>query len=923
MGSGNTLAELGTRLLMLLRRRQFDADLQEEMRLHRELREQEEIDGGLTPEEARYAVSRRFGNPLVLREESHEMWGWSWLEHLVQDVRYGVRQLGRSPGFTVVVALSLALGIGANTAIFSLIDAVMLKTLPVRDPGRLVFLRRTGQTSSDMPAVESDNGSENVSPFPYPSFEEFRARNHAFSSLFGFVSLGKASINIGGQTNLADGELVTGDYFAGLGVAPILGRAITGEDARPSAPRVAVISYGYWSRQFGHSPGALGKGITVNGVPFTIVGVAPPEFFGVQPGRAVDVWVPLVEEAKLLPYGMSSTPGGRSLFTSRDWWWLIITGRLKPGVTDQQATAQLEVLSRQSITAGLESPLKPGVNLHMRLEPATKGLALLRQEFSKPLWILMIIVGVVLLIACANVATLLVARSTARQKEIAVRLSLGAPRARLIRQLLTESVLLGGLGGALGLLFAYWGSHALVLLMSSGGEPLSVNVQPDAKVLAFTAAVSALTGILFGLAPALRSTRVDLTPALKAGVGGLSVVSRRTRLGLGKSLVVAQVALSLLLLVGAGLFVRTLENLQNQNLGFNQDHLLLFGIDPAKNGYKGERLNDFCGRLLARLQALPGVSSATMSEVTLVSGIQNHWGISIEGRKPEPGENTGVDWNNVGPSFFETMGIRLLLGRGVEWRDSSTSPKVAVVNEVFAHRFLGGQNPVGQRFRFEELFTGPSPVYEIVGLVQDAKYASLRKAPLPTIYLPYSQTPLPPWAAHFEVRTAGDPLALVPAVRRVVRDLDPDLPLAGVKTQTEQIAETLVQERLFARLSSFFSGLAALLAFIGLYGLLAYAVTRRTGEMGIRMALGAQRYDILRLVFRETLVIMFLGISIGAPAALAATRFIRSMLYGLKPADPLTTAVSALAMMVVAVLAAYLPARRASRVDPMVALRYE
>jgi len=898
-------------------------DLEEEIRSHLRMEEQENLEAGLAPDEAHYAARRRFGNVTLAQERSREMWGWNSVETLWQDVRYGVRMLRRSPGFTVVVALSLAFGIGANTAIFSLVDAVMLKTLPVRDPGRLVLLNRTGQTSSDMPAVNSDNGSENEAPFSFPTFEEFWERNQAFSSLFGFVSLGKANIGIDGQTNLAEGELVTGEYFSGLGVSPILGRALTGEDVKPSAPRAAVISYGYWSGQFGHRPAAVGKSITVNGVPFTIVGVTPPEFFGVQPGRAVDVWVPLVEEAKLLPYGMSSTPGDRSLFASRDWWWMIIMGRLKPGVTEQQATPQLEVLFQQNITAGLKAPLKPGANLHIRLEPATKGLALVRQKFSKPLWILMIIVGVVLLIACANVATLLVARSAARQKEIAVRLSLGAPRARLIRQLLTESVLLGGVGGALGLLFAYWGSHALVLLMSSGGEPLSVNVQPDAKVLGFTAAVSAVTGILFGLAPALRSTRVDLTPALKAGAGAVSAVSQQTRLGLGKSLVVAQVALSLLLLVGAGLFVRTLENLEDQNLGFNQDHLLLFGIDPAKNGYKGERLNDFCGRLLACLQALPGVSSATMSEMTLVSDIQNHWPISIEGRKPEPGQDMGVDWNNVGPLFFETMGIRLLLGRGVEWRDTASSPRVAVVNQVFARRLLGGQNPIGHRFKFKNLFTGASPVYEIVGLVQDAKYASLRKAPVPTIYLPYSQTPLPPWALHFEVRTASDPLALTPVVRRVVRDLDPNLPIADVKTQTEQIAETLVYERLFARLSSFFGLLALVLASVGLYGMMSYAVARRTNEIGIRMALGAEKGMILQMALQEAMTLVALGIVIGVPAAVVASRLIATILYGLKSTDPLTISLATTVLAAVALLACYIPARRAMKVDPMVALRYE
>jgi predicted permease len=917
------LAELSRRLLMLLRRRQFDAELEEEMRLHREWREQVEIERGLSPKEARYAAQRRFGNELVLREESRDMWGWNWLEHLGQDLRYALRQMGRSPGFTAVVALSLALGIGANTAIFSLIDAIMLKTLPVRNPERLVLLNHVGEPDSQMMAVQSDNGSENEAPFSYPSFEEFRARHQAFSSLFGFVSLGKANINIDGQANLAEGELITGDYFSGLGVAPILGRAITDEDEKPSAPRAAVISYSYWSGALGRSPAAVGKGITVNGIPFTIVGVTPPEFFGVQPGRAVDVWVPLVEEAKLLPYGMSSTPGDRPLFISRDWWWLMIMGRLKPSVTERQATSQLEVLFQQSIAPGLKSPLKPGAVPHVRLEPAIRGLDLLRQEFSRPLWILMSIVGVVLLIACANVATLLVARSTARQKEIAVRLSLGAPRARLVRQLLTESVLLAGFGGLLGLAFAYWASHGLVFLMSSGGEPLRVNVRLDRTVLAFTAAVSALTGILFGLAPALRSTRVDLTRALKASAGNMGGASRRTRLGLGKSLVVAQVALSLLLLMGAGLFVRTLGNLERQNLGFNQDHLLLFGIDPAKNGYAGERLNDFWGRLLARLQALPGARSATMSEMTLVSDVQNHWGISIEGRKPEPGQDMGVDWNNVGPSFFETMGIRLLLGRSIEWRDTASSPKVAVVNEAFARRLLGGENPMGQRFEFKDLFTGASPSYEIVGLVQDAKYASLRKAPLPTIYLPYSQTPVPPWATHFEVRTAGDPIALVPTVRRVVHDLDPNLPLSDVKTQTEQIGETLVQERLFARVSSCFGGLAVLLACVGLYGLMAYAVRRRTAEIGIRMALGAERRDILRMVIGEALALLVVGLAIGVPLALAASRFVSSRLYGIRPYDPVTLAAASLVLAIVTTLAGILPARHAARVDPLVALRYE
>jgi predicted permease len=908
----------------LFHRKQHDEDLDEEIQAHLRLAVQEHIERGESPEAARAAARREFGNVTLVKETTRDMWGWTWLETLLQDLRYGLRQLARSPGFTAVVALSLALGIGANTAIFSLINAVMLRALPVQNPRGLVLLNRT--RGQGIMAISSDNGSDNSSPFSFPDFEEFRAHNQGFSSLFGFVPLGKPNINIDGQASLVQGELVTADYFSGLGVVPILGRALTGEDVKPSAPRAAVISYGFWSRQFGRNPAALGKGITVNGVPTTVVGVAPPEFFGVQPGRAIDLWLPLAGEATLLPYGMKSTPGNRPLFAARDWNWLIVMGRLKPGVSEQQAASQLDVLFQQSMAAELKKPLKPGPVQHLRLEPAARGLAILRQEFSRPLWILMSIVGALLLIACANVATLLVARSSVRQKEIAVRLSLGAPRQRLVRQLLTESVLLAVLGGVLGLLFAFWGSRALVLLMSSGGEPLSMSVRPDATVLAFTAAVALLTGILFGLVPALRSTRVDLTPALKARTGELPVVSQRSRQVLGKSLVIAQVAMSLPLLIGAALFVRTLRNLENQNFGFNPHHLLLFAVDPAKAGYTPERQEQFYRQLLARLQALPGARAASMSEINLVSDAKNSWGISIEGRKPKPGQDMNVDWNNVGPSFFPTMGIPLLLGRGIEWRDTATSPKVAVVNQAFARALLDGQNPLGYRFNFAHIFwetTAASQAYEIVGMVQDAKYAELRDAPRPTIYIPFCQDPMPPWAAHFEVRTAGDPLALAPAVRSVVRDLDLNVPLSDVKTQTEQVAETLVQERLFARLSSFFGGLAVLLACIGLYGLMAYAVARRTGEIGIRMVLGARPRDILGMVVRETAIMVAMGAAIGIPAAIAVTRFIRSILFGLRPTDPLAITISVLAMLAAAALASYLPARRATHVDPMVALRWE
>jgi len=907
------------RLQTLIRPNLSAQRLSDEVQFHLERQIAENIAAGRSPEEARYAAMRTFGNPTYLKEQARDTWGWTWLEQIAADLRYALRQLSRSPGFTAAVVLSLALGIGANTAIFSLIDAVMLRMLPVKNPERLVLLnwvcpKRPAAMAVQDGYVDNTETGWRCPSFAYPAFEEFRAQNHVFDGIFGFTPLRHANVSIDGQAGLAEGELVTGDYFSGLGVSTILGRSITDVDEKASSPRVAVISYGYWSRQFGSDPEVIGKHIALNAVPFTIVGVAPTEFFGVQPGRAVDIWAPLVDDAKLLPRGLED----RSPFSSRDWWWLTMVARLKPGVTEQQAASELDVLFQQSISAAPAASVRAETTPHIELEPASKGLTFLREQFSQPLQILMVVVALVLLIACANVATLLLGRSTARQKEVAVRLSLGAPRPRLVRQLLTESVLLAGLGGALGILFASWGSRVLALSLFRGGEPVHFETQMDAKVLVFTAVVSLLTGILFGLAPALGTTRVELAPALKIGSSAVVFVTQRTRLALGKTLVVSQIALSLLLVIGAGLFVRTLQNLQNQTLGFNQHQLLLFAVDPTKNGNEGPGLIDFYGRLLERLQALPGAANATMSMATLLSGVQSHWPVAMEGRKAEPGEDLGADRNFVGPSFFETMGIRLLLGRGIEWRDTTNS-KVAVVNEAFANHFFDGQSPLGYRFRFERY----DKVYEIVGLVQDAKYASLRNAPRPTIYLPLSQVSFGLGGIHFEVRAAGDPLSLVPSVRRVVRDLDSNLPISEVKTQTEQIDETLVQERLFARLSSFFGALAVLLACIGLYGLMAYIVTRQTGEIGIRRALGAARLDIFAMVMRKVLVMVVLGVCIGVPAALAATRLISSYLFGLKATDPLTIFLCSLLMLAIATLAGYLPARRAASVDPLVALRYE
>ncbi|HEV2492178.1 MAG TPA: ABC transporter permease [Terriglobia bacterium] len=937
------------RLRSLFRRDRLNHDLGDEVTFHVEMRTRENLAAGMSPEEARYAALRQFGNVASLQEQTRDAWAFAWLEALGQDLKYGLRTLAKNPGFTVVAVLSLALGIGANTAIFSLIDVVMLKMLPVENPQQLTLLNWAAQGSPGvMPAngiIHSLSGNMNQdksgrltsTSFSYPTFEQIHAGNAVFSKVFAFADPDPVNFYADGQAAWATAELVSGDYFSGLGLGAVAGRTITEADDQAGAAPIAVISYGYWERRFGHETSAVGKAITVNNAPFTIVGVTPPEFFGLQPGRSLDVWLPLHTQPQVEPDWIEA---GRSKFLRGDDWWIDIMGRLRPGVSEQQARAALEVAFQQSMAAqkaaepqngATQESSKGGAQAgasdlpHLELAPASKGLDTLRQEFSQPLYILMAVVGLVLLIACANVANLLLARATARQKEIAVRLAIGAGRRRLIRQLLTESVLLATLGGVIGLALAYWATGILVAFMSSGREPVVLSVHPDLRVLGFTAVISVLTAVLFGLAPAFRGTRLDLTPALKESAGrGSMGMHRSARSRLGKGLVIAQVAMSLVLLVGAGLFVRTLQNLENINVGFNRRNILLFGIAPGMNGYQGEKLASFYQELQRRLEALPGVRSVSASSHTLIGGGVSISGISIQGyTRAAAGSGdaqNAVYVDDVGPQFLETMGIPLLLGRTIGSRDTSTAPKVAVINQTLARTYFADSNPIGRRFGFGDAKN--SGEIEIVGVVGDAIYAELRKEVPPTVYLPYLQRSEEP-GMFFEVRTAGNPMAMVTSVRRAVQSLDKNLPLLDVKTQTEQIDQTLFQERLFAKLSGFFGLLALVLACVGLYGIMSYGVARRTSEMGIRMALGAERVDILGMVMRETLAMVFVGIALGVAGALAATRLVSSMLYGLKASDPLTIVMSAVVMIMVAALAGYLPARRATKVDPMVALRYE
>ena len=839
---------------------------------------------------------------------------------LWQDLRFGARMLLRQSGVTLIAALSLALGIGANTSVFSLLDAVVLKTLPVREPQELALFnwlsgpKRMARNVLGDIKTDPATGLTTSASFSYLTFERLRDHNQSLVDVFAFTPR-QLSAHANDQAEFVQGQLVSGGYYAGLGVQTMLGRTISIADDQATANPVAVITHRYWRRRFGSDPAVIGKTIKVNQIPCTIIGVTPPGFYGaLQVGQAADVSIPLALEPQLNP--TNSRLGKPGV------WWLRVMGRLKPGVSAERARAELEPAFQQSAQEGWAAAPEqnqPGQEPRdvprLRAVDGSQGLIELRQKRAQSLTIVMVMVGLALLIACANIANLLLARASARRKEIAVRLALGAGRFRLIRQLLTESVLLAGLGGALGVALAYWGKDLLLALQPWGGG-LALDLKLDIRVLGFTTAVSLLTGLLFGLTPALRATRLDLTPALKDNARNSSVDARSS---LSKALVVGQVALSLVLLIGAGLFTRTLRNLQNLETGFNHENLVTFGLNPRLDNYPNAQIKQLFQRLLERLEALPGAHSATLSQYPILAGSRNHAPIFVQGQTPQSGEGNSALVNDVAANFLDTLQIPILRGRGLTLQDDERAPRVAVVNQTFARKYFGSEDPLGKRIGLDSVKN--SGQMEIVGVAQDAKYFDLRGDMPPTVYLPYFQEPASD--AYFTIRTTGEPTAMFALIRQAVREIDGSLPLSDFKTVRQQVESSWAQERLFATLSVFLGLLAALLSAIGLYGVMAYSVARRRNEIGIRMALGARRSDVIRLVLRESLLLVALGVGIGLATALATTRLISSQLFGLAPNDPSAITAATLLLMGVATLAGYLPARKAAQTDPMLALRDE
>jgi putative ABC transport system permease protein len=891
--------------------RRRNEELDEEIKSHLRMAARERVERGETPEQAAAAARREFGNVGLVKEVTREMWGWVWVRQFAQDLRYGLRTMRRGPGFTAVAVITLALGIGVNTAIFQLIDAVRLRALPVHEPQQLTEVR-----IEDMKGARGNFASWHPS-LSNPIWEQVRDRQQAFSGVFAW---GTADFNLGtgSEVRPARGLWVSGDFFNVLGVRPELGRVFNAaDDRRGCGTAGAVISHQFWQREFGGDPSVVGKSLSLDDHPFEVVGVTPASFYGPEVGRAFDVAVPVCAEA------LTSGAESSRLDSGTDWW-LIVMGRLKPGWTVEQATAQLNSISPGAFEATL-SPKYPAEsaqsyrNFKLAAFPAASGISQVRENYESPLWMLLGVAGLVLLVACANLANLLLARANAREREIAVRLALGASRARVVRQLLAESLLLAAVGSALGALLSGLLSDFLVSLLSTQQNQLFLDLSTDWPVLGFTAGMAILTCVLFGLTPALRASRVAPTEAMKASGRGLT--AGRERFTLRRALVVAQVALSLMLVVGALLFSRSLGKLLAADVGFRQEGVLIAQVDSTRLNLPNEGRPSFKRELLERVKAVPGVESAAASNVVLLSG--NVWGNDVWMDGADSSARKPVNLARVTPGFFETLDITLLAGRDFGDRDTSSSPQVAVVNEEFARQISGGANPVGGSFWVEARPGGvPETRYEIVGLVKSTKYSDVREDLQPVVYFPMSQATR--FGQYDQILISSDaPLAqLTDGVRRAVGELSPQSTIQ-FQVLREQVLNSLVRDRLMATLSGLFGLLALVLACVGLYGLVSYGVASRTHEIGIRLALGAQPRDLRLMILRESLLLVGAGVAVGLPAALAAARLASAFLFGLSPADPVSLSLAVLSLLTAALAAGYVPARRATKISPLTALRYE
>jgi len=892
--------------------------LREEMELHLAEKAAELEADGMTAESAQAEARRRFGNVGLKREDSREIWTTRLLSELEQDVRYGMRTMTANKAFSALAVLLLALGIGANTAIYSFMESILLRSLPVGDPESLVVLNWHSRPPQEgnkewvhvMHGIQGhfwpgDKGALASGIFPYPALETLREENPVFSTLFGYFNGLHRTLAVRGQATSASAEYVTGEYFRGLEVSAAAGRLISAEDDRPGATAVAVISFATSQNRFGGPANAIGQSILVDNIPFTVIGVTPPEFFGVDPAAAPDLYLPL--RTNLLTDG----PEAARVYSDGNFYWIEMMGRLRPGVTMAQAQAALAPRFRQWVATTAKTEGERAKLPALILNPGAEGLGSLRRQYSKPLYVLLVMVGLILALACANIANLLLARAAARRREIAVRLSLGAGRFRVVRQLLTESVMLASLGGAFGVLFAMWGMRTLTLLLSNGQENFTLHAELNWKVLGVTAALSVICGLLFGLAPAIQSTRPDVMPTLKDGRGGGP--RRRAQ----HVLVVAQIAISFLIMVAAGLFVRTLNKLHSVQLGYARENILLFTLNARQAGHREPEMTTFYANLRKRLESIPGVSSATLSQSSIISA--GSAGGAYRGTmKIGAATIAGAGVMAAGPRFLTTMQIPILAGREIDERDQAGSPPVAVISERLARIYFGNENPLGRRITFED----DKRDLEIVGVSANVRYGGLKgDGGSMTVFAAARQFPSD--RVTYALRVAGDPPSYVRSVREIVREADSRIPVTNVATQAAEIDRTISREITFSKLCAGFAVLALLIACVGLYGTMSYNVARQIGEIGTRMALGAQRGAVLWMVLRRALILAAVGLAISVPIALIAFRLVKSFLFETQPNDPGTLALAGALLLSAAILAGYAPARRASRIDPLAALRHE